>query len=154
MPAPAARNDGMGSYLYSDNTCRFRIWAPFAQRVQLIGDFTQWHSHPVDLALEGNGNWSADVPGVQPLQLYKYLIHNQGGPGNDDAAVWERADARALQVEHSGATAASSGKQKQRSMQGGAVWRNSERSRSCSSLSHKDTVGWRLHEVRIFIVMN
>src|SRR5919108_394530 len=39
MAAPAAKNDGMGSLLYANGTCRFRVWAPFAQRVQVMGDF-------------------------------------------------------------------------------------------------------------------
>ena len=59
MSAPAANNDGMGSLLYADGACRFRVWAPFAQRVQVTGGFTP--NGPIDLAAEGStGNWSAD----------------------------------------------------------------------------------------------
>ena len=108
MRAPAANNDGMGSLLYPDGTCRFRVWAPYAQRVQVMGDFTQWNNSPLDLAREGaSGNWSADQIPVTAGQRYKYLITNQGGPNNDNSQVWQRADARALQVESSSASAAS-----------------------------------------------
>jgi 1,4-alpha-glucan branching enzyme len=107
MSTPAARNDGMGALLYENGTCRFRVWAPFARRVRVEGEFTNWQTGAIDLASEGNGNWSADVPDVKPLQLYKYLIDNAGGPGNDDSQTWERADARALQVESSDVGAAS-----------------------------------------------
>lgn len=99
----------MGSRLYGDaaKTCRFRVWAPFARRVRVVGDFKGWDAGPIDLDPEGNGNWSQDVPGVAPLQLYKYLIDNVGGPDNDASQTWQRADSRALQVENSGGTAAS-----------------------------------------------
>ena len=69
--APVA-NDGMGSLCYPDGTCRFRVWAPFAKAVRVEGDFTGWSARPVDLTAEGNGNWSAVVPGVSALQMYKY----------------------------------------------------------------------------------
>ena len=109
MPAVAKNNDGMGSRLYGDpaRTCRFRVWAPFARRVRVMGDFTGWEAGAVDSASEGNGNWSTDVTGVDPLQLYKYMIDNAGGADNDASQTWLRADARALQVENSGAAAAS-----------------------------------------------
>lgn len=107
MGAPAAKNDGMGSLLYPDGTCRFRVWAPFAREVQLIGDFTGWRNAPIDLAPEGSsGNWSADGIAVTAGQMYKYLITNQGGSDNDNSQVWERADARALQVQSSSAASA------------------------------------------------
>ena len=107
MRAPAANNDGMGSLLYSDGTCRFRVWAPYAQRVQLMGDFTSWNGAPVDLAPEGSsGNWSADQIRVDAGQMYKYLITNRGGPNNDNSQIWQRTDARALQVQSSSASSA------------------------------------------------
>jgi len=107
MRAPAANNDGMGSLLYSDGTCRFRVWAPYAQRVQLMGDFTSWNSAPLDLAPEGtSGNWSGDQIPVTAGQMYKYLITNRGGTNNDNSQIWQRTDARALQVQSSSASSA------------------------------------------------
>jgi 1,4-alpha-glucan branching enzyme len=107
MRAPAANNDGMGSLLYPDGTCRFRVWAPNAQRVQVMGDFTSWNSAPLDLAPEGtSGNWSADQIPVTAGQMYKYLITNKGGPTSDNTQIWQRADARALQVQSSSASSA------------------------------------------------
>jgi 1,4-alpha-glucan branching enzyme len=102
----------MGSLLYADGTCRFRVWAPFAKsvkvRAEARADGSNWPVNPVDLTLEGSsGNWSTDVAGVRHLDRYRYLIENVGGPGNDNSAIWQRADAHALQVDHSGASAAS-----------------------------------------------
>ena len=102
MPAARAKNDGMGSLLYDDGSCRFRVWAPFAKSVSVEGDFTGWATGAVALNDEGNGNWSGVIPGVKALALYKYRIENIGGPGNDNSRIWEQADARALQVEKLG----------------------------------------------------
>src|SRR5260221_14300377 len=60
-----------------------------------------------EVAAGGTGNGGCDVRGVRPLTLYRYRMENGGGGGNDDSQVWERADARALQVENSGERAAS-----------------------------------------------
>jgi 1,4-alpha-glucan branching enzyme len=104
MSAPATKNDGMGSLLYPDGTCRFRVWAPFAQAVQLMGS---WQIAPVALAAEGStGNWSVDSILVTAGQTYQYLITNQGGANNDNSQIWQRTDARALQVESSSAASA------------------------------------------------
>ena len=100
MRAPAPNNDGMGSLLYPDGTCRFRVWAPFAQSVQVEGEFTNWKTDPLSLAPEGtSGNWSADEIPVTAGQMYKYLISN-------NSEVLERADARALQVQSSNSASA------------------------------------------------
>ena len=74
MRAPSPANDGMGSLL-TGNTCRFRVWAPNAIRVQVFGDFNG--GTPLDLGAEtGTGNWSADQI---PVDLsaggkYQYII--------------------------------------------------------------------------------
>ena len=108
MAAPATKNDGMGCLVYPDGTCRFRVWAPSAQSVQVIGEFTQWTTNPIDLAPEGDSNnWSADGIVATPGQMYKYQITNKGGPDNDNSQIWQRADARALQVQSSDEAAAS-----------------------------------------------
>lgn len=103
--ANASKYSGMGARLFG-NECSLRVWAPNARRVRVEGDFTNWSAGAIDLYGEGNGNWSSDVSPVQPGQRYKYIIDNAGGPFNDASHPWERADARALQVENSGAAAA------------------------------------------------
>ena len=101
MNAPSQKNDGMGSRLYSDNTSRFRLWAPFASDVQVILD------HPLPdttyaLANEpGTPNWSADGIPAAANTRYQYLITTAAGPDNDTSQAHLRTDARALQVESS-----------------------------------------------------
>jgi 1,4-alpha-glucan branching enzyme len=98
MPIP---NDGMGSLLYSDGRCRFRVWAPFANNVSVYGEFNGWNAATAfEMEREGN-NWAVVVPGVTLGQMYKYIITNVGGAGNDNSHPWIQADARALQVENS-----------------------------------------------------
>ena len=97
MRAPSPANDGMGSLL-SGGTCRFRVWAPNAQLVQVFGDFSGGAS--IDLAAEpGTGNWSADQIPAQAGDKYQYIITNMGGPNNNNSQPWTRTDARALQVQ-------------------------------------------------------
>ena len=69
----------------------FRVWAPGAQMVYLVGDFNSWS----DLEMERDeaGVWSVFVPGAQAGQLYKYNVH-----GSDGSWV-HRADPYALSAE-------------------------------------------------------
>jgi 1,4-alpha-glucan branching enzyme len=99
MRAPSPENDGMGSLL-TGGTCRFRVWAPNAQRVQVFGDFSGGTA--IDLAPEpGTGNWSADQIPANAGDKYQYIITNMGGPNNNNSQPWTRTDARALQVQSS-----------------------------------------------------
>ena len=103
MRAPAPNNDGMGS-LPSDQGCRFRVWAPNAQKVQVILNDAQ-NGPAFDLAPEpGTGNWSADQIDAPAGTTYQYIITNEGGENNDNSQPWYRTDARALQVQSSAAT--------------------------------------------------
>lgn len=65
----------MGAIIQPDQVS-FRVWAPHASQVWVVGDFNEWSktSHP--LASEENGFWSIDVPGARPGQEYRYLIRN------------------------------------------------------------------------------
>ncbi|MCC8067559.1 MAG: 1,4-alpha-glucan branching protein GlgB [Clostridiales bacterium] len=58
----------------------FAVWAPNAERVQLIGSFNDWdeYSHPME-RLEPLGIYVLFVPGVGAGELYKYLILTPDG---------------------------------------------------------------------------
>src|SRR5579871_2184321 len=93
---------GMGAIPQGANLCSFRLWAPNAASVMLVGDFTNWETNGLPLTSEGNGYWSADVTGVSIGQAYKYIIVNRGGsPNNQGWRVW-RVDAYAQEVANSG----------------------------------------------------
>lgn len=67
----------------------FRVWAPFANAVAVTGSFNEFQQHPMES--EGDGYWSATVPGAQAGQEYRYIITN----GDNQLS---RNDPRALQV--------------------------------------------------------
>lgn len=78
--SPSAR-PGMGSILYQGGAA-FRVWAPFAAGVSVAGSFNSWAATTNPLASEGNGYWSADVPGVKVGHQYKFIIRN------GDQSLW------------------------------------------------------------------
>ncbi len=75
----------------------FRVWAPNARTVAVIGDFCGWNkAQKVPLARDDAraGTWSGFVPGIGVGAQYRYLI-GRGGPYR-----W-RIDPCARQVTHS-----------------------------------------------------
>src|SRR5258705_8741891 len=64
----------MGATPYNGGVT-FRLWAPFASDVQVQGDFNNWKPG-TPLFSEGNGYWSADLPGAMVGQQSNYLLTN------------------------------------------------------------------------------
>jgi 1,4-alpha-glucan branching enzyme len=75
ISAVPSKRPGMGTILYSDGA-GFRTWAPFASGVWVVGAFNSWNSQTTPLASEGNGYWSADVPGVKIGDEYQFVLKN------------------------------------------------------------------------------
>ncbi|MGT2742021.1 1,4-alpha-glucan branching protein GlgB [Streptococcus plurextorum] len=57
----------------------FRVWAPHAQSIAVIGDFSQWRDAPIFLTKNDAGVWEGYVSQAQTGQLYKYLVTRQDG---------------------------------------------------------------------------
>ncbi|GAB4160614.1 MAG: 1,4-alpha-glucan branching enzyme [Candidatus Promineifilaceae bacterium] len=60
---------------------RFRVWAPNALRVSVVGDFNRWDGRRHPMAFHhGTGVWELFIPGLAERTLYKYEIksHNRG----------------------------------------------------------------------------
>jgi len=57
----------------------FRVWAPHAQRVSIIGSFNDWSSDRHPMQAEENGNWYADVAEAHIGDQYKYLLTTAHG---------------------------------------------------------------------------
>ncbi|AQP45316.1 1,4-alpha-glucan branching protein [Tessaracoccus flavus] len=72
----------------------FRVWAPNADSVAVVGDFNDWNDSANALDHEGNGYWYGFVKGAQPGHEYKYQITN-----GDNS--FSRVDPYALQVTNS-----------------------------------------------------
>lgn len=65
-------HDGVTGY-------RFRVWAPKAQAVHLIGDFTQWRENPLAMERNEAGVWEIFTDLPKENQLYKYLVKRSRG---------------------------------------------------------------------------
>ncbi|MDE5864743.1 MAG: glycogen-branching enzyme, partial [Lachnospiraceae bacterium] len=62
----------------------FRVYAPRAEKVTLIGEFNEWHDQEMELNGRG-GIYSLAVPEAQPGQMYKYRIYHHNGTVTDKA---------------------------------------------------------------------
>lgn len=67
----------MGSIVHQDGVA-FRVWAPHAEKVEIVGEFNQWNEGSHSLEHEQNGYWYIDVPTAKTGQQYKYILHYQG----------------------------------------------------------------------------
>jgi 1,4-alpha-glucan branching enzyme len=58
----------------------FRVWAPNAQSVAVVGNFNGWDGrvHPMR-CLGGSGVWELFIPGLGEDELYKFRIRTQQG---------------------------------------------------------------------------
>jgi 1,4-alpha-glucan branching enzyme len=74
----------------------FRVWAPFAARVAVAGDFNSWSTSANPLYSENNGYWSVDVEGAGVGSQYKFAIVDAAG-----TPLW-RNDPYARSMTHSG----------------------------------------------------
>ena len=66
---------GMGAIPHEGGTS-FRVWAPHAEQVFVMGDFNNWSKSKHPLTSEENGYWYVDVNGAKPGQEYKFLLKN------------------------------------------------------------------------------
>lgn len=85
----------LGAHPTSDSTT-FRVWAPSARRVEVIGDFTGW-ADGVDLHPDASGVWHGTIAGVGVGAVYKYRIVSQSGEVFDKAdpcATWSEEPPR------------------------------------------------------------
>ena len=74
-----AKHAGMGAIPHTKGVT-FRVWAPHAEKVYLIGTFNGWSESSIPLFNEKNGYWSADVSEAKVGDEYRYLIHGPAGP--------------------------------------------------------------------------
>ena len=59
---------------------RFRVWAPNAVSVSVVGDFNDWNERMNPCGnLSGSGIWQTFCPGVKEFDLYKFCIQTKDG---------------------------------------------------------------------------
>ena len=66
---------GMGPVPHEKGTT-FRVWAPNAQKVYVVGAFNDWKERANPLTHEGDGYWATDVPRAKPGDEYKFMLVN------------------------------------------------------------------------------
>jgi 1,4-alpha-glucan branching enzyme len=69
---------GMGAIPHAGGVA-FRVWAPHAERVSVIGSFNGWDSDKHPLQAEENGYWYADVAEAHVGDQYKFLLATANG---------------------------------------------------------------------------
>ena len=69
----------------------FRVWAPNAQAVELIGDFTDWEARKIPMVRNEGGVWEVFCSDAKEGDIYKYLVTRQNGhqvQKIDPLALW------------------------------------------------------------------
>src|SRR5512143_1639154 len=69
-----AKHSGMGA-IPNARGVTFRVWAPHAEKVYVVGTFNDWNETSTPLVREQNGYWSTEVPEAKAGNEYRYMIH-------------------------------------------------------------------------------
>ncbi|MGE3313714.1 MAG: alpha-amylase family glycosyl hydrolase [Planctomycetaceae bacterium] len=67
------RKGGMGAIPHEHGVA-FRVWAPHASKVSVIGEFNDWSVDATPMVSEENGNWYVDVEGARIGQEYRFSL--------------------------------------------------------------------------------
>jgi 1,4-alpha-glucan branching enzyme len=67
---------GMGATPHAGGVT-FRVWAPHADLVSVVGPFNEWSRLRHPLLPQGNGVWAADVPEARIGDAYKFLLRRR-----------------------------------------------------------------------------
>ena len=66
---------GMGAILHESGVA-FRVWAPHADAVYVVGSFNDWSADANPMVKEGDGYWYADIASAAVGDEYRYRIVN------------------------------------------------------------------------------
>ena len=86
-------DQGMGSTLCPDGVA-FRVWAPHAQQVSVIGSFNNWDGGANPMTPEPRGFWFTKIENARIGDHYKYQLSTEWG-------VIKRVDPYAREVTNS-----------------------------------------------------
>lgn len=85
--------DFFGVHKLKKDTFVFRVWAPHASAVSVIGDFNGWNNEVDYMIPVADGIWEAVIDGVKVFDCYKYSIHTA------DGRIVDKADPYAVHAE-------------------------------------------------------
>jgi 1,4-alpha-glucan branching enzyme len=69
------KNLGMGS-IVGEVGVTFRVWAPNANRIFVMGSFNDWKDDEYEMEHENDGYWAVHVKSASEGDEYRYIIHN------------------------------------------------------------------------------
>lgn len=69
----------LGCHYMGDGAYVFRVWAPNARAVSLVGDFNGWDCKASPMAVGEGGIWEITVQGLEEYAVYKYAVVPQDG---------------------------------------------------------------------------
>ena len=67
-----------GSFLIGDSTV-FRVWAPNAAAVSVVGDFNNWDGNANPMKRSDGGIWETKIKGLKKFDTYKYAVTASDG---------------------------------------------------------------------------
>ncbi len=67
-----------GSFVKKESVV-FRLWAPNAKAVSVVGDFNGWNTQCNYMENIGYGVWQTEIKGVELYAAYKYAVESQDG---------------------------------------------------------------------------
>jgi 1,4-alpha-glucan branching enzyme len=70
--------EGMGAIVHEEGVA-FRVWAPNAEEVSVVGDFNRWNSSRHPLEHEEDGYWYADVAEAKSGDEYLFMLKTPSG---------------------------------------------------------------------------
>lgn len=65
----------LGAHLGKDGRCTFRVWAPNARAVSVVGDFNNWNETANPCERIHGGIWQCVADGLSEYSTYKYCVH-------------------------------------------------------------------------------
>ena len=68
----------LGSFL-NNNVATFRLWAPNALAVSVVGDFNGWTVGANPMSLIADGIWQAQIDNIKNFDNYKYAVTASSG---------------------------------------------------------------------------
>ena len=68
-----------GSKINASGRTEFRVWAPLAIQVDVVGDFNSWQADTFILQNAGNGFWEGESGNISANDKYKYIMHRRNG---------------------------------------------------------------------------
>ncbi|MEW4454997.1 alpha-amylase family glycosyl hydrolase [Bremerella sp. JC817] len=71
--ATSSVHSGMGPIPHESGVA-FRLWAPHAEQVSIVGTFNDWDASAMPMQQEKNGNWYIDVAEAKAGDEYRYML--------------------------------------------------------------------------------